>query len=58
MYNRFVSSEAAHREDTVEANGHGDGEGLLHHLRDGGLASTRSRHLDRRKRDVSHRQGR
>jgi len=52
------SSKTAHREDTLEANGHGDGEGLLHRLRDDRLASPRSHHLDRGERDVQEWQGR
>ena len=52
------SSKTTYREDTVEANGHGDGKGLLHHLRNDRLASPRSHHLDRGKRDVPEQQGR
>lgn len=48
-----VSSKTAQREDIVEASGHGDGEGLLHHLRGDRLAPSRSHHLDWGKRDVS-----
>lgn len=53
----IYSSKTANREDIVEINDYGDGEGLLHHLRDDRLSSPRPYHLDRGKRDVSEWQG-